>query len=73
MKANDLEALGYKEVDENEYSNGMITIFILDDDKISLIGENDDDFLSIPVLTCKTKEDLMSFLKLVNYDIQNKD
>lgn len=73
MKANDLEALGYKEVDENEYSNGMITIFILDDDKISLIGENDDDFLSIPVLNCKTKEDLMSFLKLVNYDIQNKN
>jgi hypothetical protein len=73
MKASDLENLGFYEVDENEYSNDDYTIFILSDEQLSIIGEKDDNFLSVPTLNCSTSEDLINFFKLVGYDIQNKD
>ena len=73
MKANELDELGFDMVDENEYSNGDFTIFILSEDKISIIGENVDDFLSIPEMICKKKIDLIRFFKLIGYDIQGKN
>jgi hypothetical protein len=73
MKVNELDELGFDMVDENEYSNGDFTIFILSEDKISIIGENVDDFLSIPEMICKKKIDLIHFFKLIGYDIQGKN
>lgn len=73
MTSNDLIDLGFVEIDENEYSNKKFTIFLLEDNKVSIIGEQEDNFLSIPELFCNNKEDLISFFKLVGYDIQNKD
>jgi len=73
MTKDDLEDLGFNMVDENEYSNSDFTIFILDNDQISIIGEREDNFLSVPVLNCKSKKQLVEFLKLVEYDILDKN
>ena len=73
MTKNDLIELGLEEVDENEYSNGDMTIFIVDNDNISIIGDRENDLLCIPTLKCKTKKNLTDFLKSVYYDLQGKD
>lgn len=73
MTTKELESLGFEEADENEYTNRELTIFILSDDKISIIGEDENNFLSIPSMLCKSKKELLSFFKLIEYDIQSKD
>lgn len=73
MTIKELESLGFEKADENEYTNRELTIFILSDDKISIIGEDENNFLSIPSMICKGKKELLSFFKLIEYDIQSKD
>ena len=73
MTSNELIELGFKEVDENEYSNGKLVVFLLEDNNISVIGEDEDNFLSIPQLLCNNKKEFVSLFKLMGYDIQDKD
>ncbi len=65
-----LPSLGFREVeDEYEYSNGKFTIFIQQDNIISVISEMEDDdigYLSIPSLKVISKEFLVKVFKAMS-------
>lgn len=65
-----LPSLGFREVeDEYEYSNRKFTIFIQQDNIISVISEMEDDdigYLSIPSLKIISKEFLVKIFKAMS-------
>ena len=65
-----LPSLGFREVeDEYEYSNRKFTVFIQQDNIISVISEMEDDdigYLSIPSLKIISKEFLVKIFKAMS-------
>ena len=64
--------IGFSEVDGGEYSNGIVTIFLLGDNVVSLMSESSDDgLLCVPWFECKSIDALVKFLKATKtYGVQ---